>query len=240
MFLSARDKLKRLSKDDLIKIILQLQKKIIELENELKKYKNSNTPPSSNKHLKPNTKGKKSKRGSKRGAPKGHKGTTRRQDIDRREIIDADNCPRCGSDNLEDEKVLKRVVEEIPEPVIPETVENEVHKKVCLDCDYHFIPEHNTVPLKGKFGINVMILVIFIKFLLRGVLRKTAKFLGTGFALKLTPASVNAIVGRVAGAACREYNELKERIRKSSIVYPKIPPILLLCWLRWAYFELFK
>ncbi len=64
-----------------------------------------------------------------------------------------------------------------------------------------------------------MILVIFIKFLLRGVLRKTAKFLRTGFALNLTPASVNAIVGRVADAACREYNELKERIRKSDLVY---------------------
>lgn len=75
------------------------------------------------------------------------------------------------------------------------------------------------MPLKGKFGINVMILVIFIKFLLRGVLRKTAKFLCTGFALNLTPASVNAIVGRVAGAACREYNEIKERIRKSDLVY---------------------
>jgi len=219
MFLSARDKLKRLFKKDLIEIILQLQKKIIELENELKKYKNSNTPPSSNKHLKPNTKGKKSKPGSKRGAPKGHKGTTRKQTIDRREVIDADNCPKCGSDNLEDEKVLKRVVEEIPEPVIPETVENEIHKKVCLDCGHRFIPEHNTVPLKGKFGINIIILVIFIKFLLRGVLRKTAKFLGTGFALKLTPASVNAIVGRVAGAACKEYDELKERIRTSDIVY---------------------
>ncbi len=51
------------------------------------------------------------------------------------------------------------------------------------------------MPLKGKFGIKVMILVIFIKFLLRGVLRKTAKFLRNGFALNLTPASVNAIVG---------------------------------------------
>ena len=217
--MSARDELERLSKDDLIDIILQLQKKIIELENELKKYKNSNTPPSANKHLKPNTKGKKSKRGRKRGAPKGHKGTTRRQTVDRHEVIDADTCPRCGSDNLDDEKVFTRVVEEIPEPVLPETVKNEVHKKVCLDCGHHFIPEHNQVPLKGKFGINVMILVVFIKFLLRGVLRKAAKFLRTGFGLKLTPASVGAMVGRVAEAACREYNELKERIRNAEIVY---------------------
>ncbi len=39
MLLSAISELERLSKDDLIKINLQLQKKIIELENELKKYK---------------------------------------------------------------------------------------------------------------------------------------------------------------------------------------------------------
>ncbi len=88
-----------------------------------------------------------------------------------------------------------------------------------MDCGHGFIPENNTVPLTGKFGINVMILVIFIKFFLRGVLRKTAKFLSTGFALKLTPASVNAIVGMVAGAAYKEYEELKERIRESIKVY---------------------
>ena len=121
MLLSAISEFERQSKEDLILIILQLQKKIIELENELKKYKNSNTPPSANKHLKPNTEGEKSKPGNKRGAPEGHKGTTREQNIDRHEVIDADNCPKCGSDNLEDEKVLKRVVEEIPEPSVPQT-----------------------------------------------------------------------------------------------------------------------
>jgi hypothetical protein len=38
-----------LSKDELIEIILQLQKQVFALANELKKYKNSNTQPSSNK-----------------------------------------------------------------------------------------------------------------------------------------------------------------------------------------------
>ena len=48
-----------------------------------------------------------------------------------------------------------------------------------------------------------MVLVIFLKFILRGVLRKTTSFLDSGFALKLTPASVNAIVKRVSKAAER-------------------------------------
>ena len=52
-----RDKLMDLSKEQLVDTIIALQK-------ELAKYKNSNTPPSSNKHLKPDTKGKKVKQNS--------------------------------------------------------------------------------------------------------------------------------------------------------------------------------
>ncbi len=155
-----------LTQEELIKVILkqadfikELERKISALENELRKYTNSNTPPSANKHLKPNTKGKQTKSNNKRGAPKNHKGTTRKQEIDRKEVIDTDTCSKCGSKNIKDNRVLKRVTEEIPEPVIPETVENEIHEKECLDCGNIFIPDHNTTPLKGKFGINVMLLV---------------------------------------------------------------------------------
>ena len=191
---------------------------ISELKKQLIKYINPNTPSSSNKHIKPNTQGLKSK-GAKKGAPVGHKGTTRMQIIDRTEEIDTDVCPNCKSHNLKDKQVFKRIIENIPEPIVPEVVESNVHKKKCLDCGHVFIPKYNTTPLKGKFGLNIMILVIFLKFILRGVLRKTAFFLDDGIALKLTPASVNAIVKRVADAAETEYNDLKERIRTAKIVY---------------------
>lgn len=58
-----------------------------------------------------------------------------------------------------------------------------------------------------------------MKFILRGVLRKTASFLDSGFAVKLTPASINAIIKRVADAADGEYCRIKERIRMSNKVY---------------------
>ena len=210
---------KKKSKDDLID---ELFEKIIEnekLKRELGKYKNPNTPSSSNKHLKPNTQGQQAKPNGKRGAPNGHNGTTREQTPDRKEVIDTDHCPFCGSHDIEDEKVFTKITEEIPEPVIPEVVENEIHKKHCNDCDVSFIPPKNKAPLKGKFGINLMVLVIFIRFILRGVLRKTARFLGTGFAFKITPASVNAIVKRVADASEREYEEIKIKIRNAVKVY---------------------
>ena len=67
--------------------IEEQDKIIIKLQNELLKYKNPNTPSSSNKHLKPDTSGKQSKENSKRGAPIGHIGKTREQIPQKKKII---------------------------------------------------------------------------------------------------------------------------------------------------------
>jgi len=190
---------------DLLKEKDKLAEEKEKIERELKKYKNVNTPSSAHKHMKPNTLGLRAKSGSRRGAPKGHPGTTRRRSPVVAEVIDADVCPCCDSKDLCDDKVLKRNTEEIPQPVLPEEKVSEIHIKKCNDCGLRFVPAHNTTPLKGRFGINLMVMVIFIRFLLRGVLRKTATFLDSGFAFKITPASVNAIIKRVADAAEKEY-----------------------------------
>ena len=188
------------------------------LEKELRKYKNSNTPSSANKHLKLNTQGKKVK-GGKRGAPIGHKGTTRNQTPDEYNVVDTDECPNCHSNNVEDTNILNRTTEEIPEPVTPKIVANEIHAKECRDCGFKFIPPKNTVPLKGKFGINLIILVVLMRFLLRGVLRKTTSFLVAGFAFKISPATTNAIIKRAAEAADGEFEALKRKIRNSTRVF---------------------
>lgn len=196
------------------------QDKIIDaLRKELYLYKNSNTPPSSNKHLKPNTFGKQVKKNGKRGAPKGHTGKTREQIPTRKEIIDAVECPNCHGHNLIDDKIINQTIEEVEEPEPPEIIESEIHRKECLDCGIKFIPPQNITPLNGSFGINLMVLVIFIKFILRGVLRKTVSFLETSHALTMAPASVNEIIRRVAEAAEKEYEEIKKKIKNSSIIY---------------------
>ena len=209
--------LQRIEEQD--KKILSQDKVIRELLNELSLYKNSNTPLSSNKHLKPDTSGKQSKENSKRGAPLGHIGITREQIPQRKEIVDCDGCPICHSNNLIDDKIIKQIVEETQEPIAPEVVEVEIHKKKCLDCGTIFIPPQNTTPLKGSFGINLMVLVIFIKFILRGVLRKTALYLETSHAFDITPAALNEIIKRAAEAAEKEYENIKIKIKNSAKIY---------------------
>jgi transposase len=212
---------KKLKKEheDLQKENSDLLEELEKIKREFNKYKNSNTPSSSNKHLKPKTKGDRIIKGSIRGAPKGHKGKTRKQNPTSFEVIDGNECPNCGSFHLADEQIFNKVIEEIPEPILPETKRYEIHKKKCLDCNLSFIPKGNFIPLKGKFGINIMVLVIFLKFILRGVLRKTTQFLNAGFMFKITPSSVNTIIGRVAEAAETEYSSLKLKIRLADLVY---------------------
>ena len=227
--------LKDKSKKEIIKEYIELLKEKDKLEKELKKYKNSNTPSSAHPHLKPNTFGLKRKKGAWRGAPHNHPGTNRHQTPIIKEVIDTDHCPSCDSEDIDDDKVLKRVVEETPEPIVPETKEAEIHIKRCNACGLKFVPPKNTTPLKGKFGINIMILVIFIKFLLRGVLRKTATFLDSGFAFKITPASINAIIKRVADAAEKEYEYLKSRIAQADRVYVDETSFSVLGIKQWAW-----
>jgi transposase len=229
--------------EDLLKIIdgqnkriKDLEDKVERLEKELHKYKNENTPSSANKHLKSDTQGLRAK-GGKRGAPIGHEGITREQEPEEFNDIDANECPNCHGNNLRDVTVLKRITEEIPEPVQPKVVETTIHKKMCKDCGKVFIPPQNTIPLKGKFGINLMALTAQIKFVLRGVLRKTSTFLKSGFAFTLTPATLNSIIGRIADCATEEYEALKARIRNSTDV--KVDetsfPVLGKNWWLWVF-----
>lgn len=196
----------------------RLKERLEKVEKELKKYHNENTPSSSNKHLKGDTQGLHAK-GGKRGAPFGHKGTTRRQQPEEVNDIDAGECPHCHSDDLENVDILKRTVEEIPIPVAPKVTENHIHKKKCRNCGRVFLPQQNTVPLEGKFGVNLMVLIIMMKLLLRGVLRKAASFLEYGFALSISPAAVNSVIQRTAKAANEEYAALKERIKNAAKVH---------------------
>jgi len=89
----------------------------------------------------------------------------------------------------------------------------------CNKCKLKFLARDGTTPIQGRFGINLIVLVIFLKFIVRGVLRKTTSFLDASFAMKLAPASVQTIIERAAKAGETEYELLKEKIRAAKLLY---------------------
>ena len=219
MILVSRQDYKKKSKDELINEIEEGLNEIDKLKRELRKYKNPNTPPSANQHLKSSSQTA-PKRSGKRGAPKGHKGSTRQlKEPDETRFIPAEECPGCHGKDIEIIRRQHQQVEEMPPDIQPKTVD--VYRDVCRcnTCKLKFVARDGHTPMQGHFGISLIVLVIFLKFIVRGVLRKTASFLDAGFALRLAPASVQAIIARAAQAAETEYDQLKQKIRAARIVY---------------------
>jgi len=128
-------------------------------------------------------------------------------------------CPNCQSKSFEviGQKVQQQ--EELPPDIQPEAVNITRDICQCNNCHLKFLARDNKTPLQGKFGINLMVLVIFLKFIVRGVLRKTTSFLEASFALKLAPASVQAIIERAAQAGKKEYGLLQQKIRSAKLLY---------------------
>lgn len=219
--------LSTLSKEEIIKKYRELEKELEKvkdekeaLEKELHKYKNPNTPPSAHSHLKPNAFKAPTRSRSKRGAPKGHPGTTRPQKVaDEIHYITSTECPNCHSKDLEVLRQEYRQQEELPPEIKLKVVD--VFRDVCKcrQCRLKFTSRDGVTPIQGKFGINLMVLVIFLKFIVRGVLRKTAGFLDASFDVKLAPATVQAIIERASVAGEKEYALLKQKIRKAPVLY---------------------
>jgi len=205
--------------NELFKKIGILETQLKEVIGKLRLYENPDTPPSQQRLKK-----KQEQRPSngKRGAPKGHKGTTRKQkDPDEIIQVGSDNCPKCGSEHIKKLRVKKKTVEEFPPTKERKTkvIQFDRDECECLDCGEIFISEDERCPKEGGFGVELMVYVILLRFLTRAVLRKIGEFMGYTHDFEITAASVNEIVSRVANASTGEYEKLIEKVRKATKVH---------------------
>jgi len=209
--------------NELFKKIGVLETQLKEVVGKLRFYENPNAPPSQQRIKK--KKERKKPSNGKCGAPKGHKGTTREyKDPDETTQVDSDKCIKCGSGNireLDDLGTDDKTIEDMPptEEMKPKVTKYERKIYKCEDCGIIFTAEDKRCPKKGRFGVELMVFIVLLKFLPRAVLRKITEFMSYTHDFKITAASVNEIISRVADASTGEYNELLGRIRRSPKVY---------------------
>nr|MBE0428236.1 IS66 family transposase [Nitrospirota bacterium] len=193
--------------NELEEIIIELEKEnaeqaklIEELKAKLAKYENPHTPSSAQRYKKKSESKNTSKR---RGAPNGHRGATRpTPEPDRVVEVTAEQCDRCGSTNLEECGVEKEVIEEIPPPPKIEVIQFNRHKYKCHDCEREFTAKDEECPQKGRFGVNLLVYLIMLKFSLRGVLRRIRDFASHLNSFEITPKGIQDAILRV-GEACK-------------------------------------
>lgn len=216
-FYCDKQELKKKSKDELVDELYDSLFEIERLRRELRKYKNSNTPPSMHPFLRPAVHPVLRHR---RGAPDGHAGVTkpRREPHEKRHIL-GESCPNCHSKDIAVLGQRRQQQEEMPPEIQPVVVDVIRDVCKCNTCNLKFLARDGITPVQGRFGVNLMVLVIFLKFIVRSVLRKTTHFLDASFAVKLAPASVQAIIQRAACAGDAEYAALKVKIKEARLLY---------------------
>jgi len=199
------------------KIIAEQAKLIEELKAKLAKYDNPHTPSSAQKYKK-NSESKNSSK--KRGAPKGHRGATRpTPEPDRVVEVTADQCDQCGSTNLEECGVEKQVIEEIPPPPKIEVIQFNRHKYKCQDCEQEFTAKDAGCPKKGRFGVDLLVYLIMLKFSLRGVLRRIKEFASHLNAFDITPKGIQDAILRVGEACKTTYSANIDKVRAATWNY---------------------
>ena len=199
-----------------------LKERIKDLEKRLVYYENAHTPPSARKLPKKKKQdAKKSSKTGKRGAPKGHKGATRpKPESDETIEVIADECERCGSQNVQDlDEVKKRIIEDFLRSQDIEINQYNQHKMKCMDCGHEFISKHPDCPQKGNFGISLLVHVTMLKFHLRGVLRKIQDFLFFENNFEISTKGVHDILLRVGDACKISYEKNIELIRNAAWVH---------------------
>ncbi len=208
------------SKEELIDIIVEKEERIQELERELKKYKNPNTPSSSNKHIKSDTSGLRVKEGAKRGAPLGHKGATLVLP-EAEEIIplSVKVCSCCGSANVKPtgynkEKDVLCLLK--PRTIVKRYKQQEI---CCLDCHKLTLASHPDIPEKGIYDKTIQSLVNYFKFRGRmphGIIVDT---MNTVFNVPMTEATSLEITRRASHKLEGQYQKMEEQVKQQEVIH---------------------
>lgn len=164
-----REDLLKLSKEQLVDIILLLIKKVEVLEQKVnhlsKNSSNSSKPPSSDINKPKRNQSQREKSDRKSGGQNGHEGITRNQINNPDKVVQLfpDTCEKCGKELSQKKATLgsKRQEFDIP-PIKPFVTEYQSMKVICKcgHCNSGIFPEHIKAPV--KFGPNICSFAIYL------------------------------------------------------------------------------
>jgi len=153
------------------------------------------------------------------GRDEGHEGTTRpAPDPEETRRVDEGYCPDCDRILTDPEDYLSRTVVDIPLPVPTTVIEYELGRHQCA-CGNEIIAEHPDCPKVGRFGPNLMAQTALGRFHERLPNRKQAKSFDWKFDEPVSQRTIYNLTKRVADRLRPAYEEVKESVRESDVIY---------------------
>jgi transposase len=226
--------LEKLSKPELIAIILRFEHRLAELEGEVmvlrkrnaeleaevarlrKNSSNSSKPPSSDivKPPKPvpPTGGRKRRIGGQPGHPRHDRMAFAPDEIDRTRVYTLDRCPDCGGrlQRLNPDRVIQQV-EIVRQPV--QIVEHRAGSYCCARCGQtHHAPIPAAVVQCGLIGPNLTALVAYLKGVCHASFSTIRKYLRDVVGMVISRGQLAKLIGKVSAALAGPYQDLLDRL----------------------------
>jgi hypothetical protein len=148
------------------------------------------------------------------GAPKGHIGYTRHvpERIDSIKDLIPNKCPECGDKLVgETQEIRSRYVTDVKLTSKVINTRYNIHRKYCRRCKKIVEPEvPNTLP-HARFGLNLMLLVMYLKLGLRLPCNKICDYFVDVYDLKISQGEIIVILRQLA-VAFGDYYEYLEKL----------------------------
>ena len=153
------------------------------------------------------------------GAKKGHKPYTRRipERIDIIKSLNPNSCPHCKTKLGETQEVRSRCVTDIKLIGKVRNIQYDIHRKYCRKCKKIVEPEVPNVLPHARFGLNLMLLIMYLRLGLRLPGNKVCEFLFTMYNLTISEGEIVHVLKQLVVAFGDYYQYLEELIKKAKV-----------------------
>jgi len=155
----------------------------------------------------------------KRGAQVGHKGHGRKtaKQIDQEKKIHLSHCPHCQTELEQTNTFYERIVEDIQLPIKTIVTKYQIQRQWCSHCQKEVHGEPNDTLPHFRFGLNLIIWILFQKYQLRLPINLIVTSLQEQYGLKISVGGVQGILHQMKQRFGPKYQELIEEIKKSKV-----------------------
>src|SRR3989344_2928401 len=199
---------------------LKEEKRKIEKEFEELKARHAATVSNLQKALK--IKANKKKQSRPLGAPKGHEPYTRRipERIDYIKELNPNKCPHCNNRlPAEASEIRSRHVIDIKIVSRTKATKYNIHRKYCKYCKRIVEPEVPNVLPRASFGLNIMLLVMYLRLGLRLPYNKICDYFMNMYNIKINDSEIILILKQLVVAFGEHYQHLEKIVKLARVKY---------------------
>jgi len=153
------------------------------------------------------------------GAPKGHKGYSRHipERIDCIKVLNPKNCPNCRTLLSDTQEIRHRNITDVKLKLDVVNTRYDIHRKYCTTCKKIIEPEVPNVLPHAKFGLNLMLLVMYLKLGLRLSNYKVCEYFTTMYNLEISAGEISNILKQLAREYADYYTYLENLVKLARV-----------------------